>query len=280
MPPLTSPPSSADVPAPIGASSPAGVSLPAGASLPAGSVARAVLILGGTTEGRLLAAACADLPGVTVVSSLAGRTTDPLALAGRVRIGGFGGVPGLVDYLREERIAAVVDATHPFAAGMTANAAEAAAATGVPLLVVRRPGFGESPGDRWHRVPSLAAAASLVGDLGTRVFLTSGRQGIAAFAGLERCWFLSRSVEPPSPPMPAQLEVVLDRGPFTLAGELGLMREHRIDVLVTKDSGGAAPKLEAARTLHIPVVMIDRPPPPPSATVATAVAEAITWLGS
>jgi precorrin-6A/cobalt-precorrin-6A reductase len=112
------------------------------------------------------------------------------------------------------------------------------------------------------------------------VFLTSGRQGIAAFAGLDSCWFLARSVEPPEPPMPANLEVVLDRGPFTLASELELMRRHRIDVLVTKDSGGDAPKLAAARSLDIPVIMVDRPPLPPSTSAAGSVAEAIMWLGS
>jgi precorrin-6A/cobalt-precorrin-6A reductase len=241
---------------------------------------RTILILGGTTEGRQLAEACADLLGISAVISLAGRTANPVPLPGRVRIGGFGGVPGLIAFLKEERIAAVIDATHPFAAGMTTHAVEATAATGIPLLMLRRPGFLEADGDRWHRVPSLEAAAALVGDLGSRVFLTSGRQGIGAFAGLDRCWFLARSVEPPEPPMPANMEVVLDRGPFTFADELELMRRHRIDVLVTKDSGGDAPKLMAASSLSVPVVMVDRPPLPPSISAAESVAEAIAWLGS
>ncbi|GAB1642090.1 cobalt-precorrin-6A reductase [Krasilnikovia sp. MM14-A1259] len=218
-----------------------------------------VLILGGTTEGRALAAACADLPGLHVTSSLAGRTSAPLHVAGRVRVGGFGGVDGLTAYLRSERVGALVDATHPFAATMSAHAATAAARAGVPLLVLRRPGFASRPGDDWHRVPTVAAAADLLPTLGEQVFLTTGRQSIAAFAGVTGCWFLSRSVEPPEPPVPARLRVVLDRGPFTVAGERALLAAHRIDVLVTKDSGGAAPKLDAARHRGIPVVMIDRP---------------------
>nr|WP_130513091.1 cobalt-precorrin-6A reductase [Krasilnikovia cinnamomea] len=221
-----------------------------------------VLILGGTSEGRALAAACAGVAGLHVTSSLAGRTSAPLLPAGELRVGGFGGVDGLTSYLRSERIGAVVDATHPFAATMSAHATVAAARAGVPLLVLRRPGFVARPGDDWHRVPSLAAAAELVPALGQRVFLTTGRQSIAAFAGVGGRWFLSRSVEPPRPPVPPRLEVVLDRGPFTVEGERALLDRYRIDVLVTKDSGGPAPKLDAARERGIPVVMIDRPPPP------------------
>lgn len=236
-----------------------------------------VLVLGGTTEGRALATACADLPGVEPVSSLAGRTTTPLLPPGTVRIGGFGGVAGLVNYLREERIAAVVDATHPFAEGMSAHAAAAGAATGIPLLVLRRPGWTAGPGDDWHRVPTLAAAAERLPELGERVFLSTGRQNLAAFAGVDRCWFLSRSVEPPAPPLPARLEVILDRGPFTLDGERALLAAHDIDVLVSKDSGGAAPKLAAARERGIPVLLVDRPPGTGAPTVGT-VAEALAWL--
>ncbi|MFG1609611.1 cobalt-precorrin-6A reductase [Actinoplanes sp. NPDC049265] len=236
-----------------------------------------VLILGGTTEGRLLASACAGRPGVVTISSLAGRTSDPLIPAGELRIGGFGGVAGLVAYLRAERIDAVVDATHTFARRMTGHAVEACAAVGVPLLILRRPGWTEQPGDTWHRVPSIDAAAELLPGLGERIFLTTGRQEIAAFAHLDRLWFLARSVEPPEPPMPHRLEVLLDRGPFTVEGELSRLAEHRIDVLVTKDSGGAAAKLAAARARSIPVVLVDRPAPPPVPTVAT-VAEAVEWL--
>ena len=300
--------------------------------------ARRVLILGGTTEGRALASACAGLPGLEVISSLAGRTSAPLPPAGKVRIGGFGGVDGLVTFLRDEAIAAIVDATHPFAATMTAHAAEAAARSGVPLVVLRRPGWTEKTGDDWHRVPSLAAAAALLSAplpvpapappspplsgplsgppsapgsgplsapvsgllsgpvpgpftgplsgpvsasrsaLGERIFLTTGRQSIAAFANVDECWFLSRSVEPPTPPMPARLEVLLDRGPFTTDGERALLAAHRIDVLVTKDSGGPAAKLDAARAAGIPVVIVDRPPLPPAVTTVPTVEAALSWL--
>ncbi|MGX6608224.1 cobalt-precorrin-6A reductase [Micromonosporaceae bacterium Da 78-11] len=225
-----------------------------------------VLILGGTTEGRALAAA---LTGVHVISSLAGRTSSPRLPPGEVRIGGFGGVEGLVGFLRERRIDVLVDATHPFAATMSGHAVTAAASTGVPLLVLRRPGWSEQPGDRWHRVPSPAVAADLLPRLGSRVLLTTGRQGIAAFAAVDECWFVARSVEPPAPPMPRRLEIVLDRGPFSLDDERRLLRDHRIDVLVSKDSGGPAGKLIAARELGVPVVLIDRPPAPVAETVAT-----------
>jgi precorrin-6A/cobalt-precorrin-6A reductase len=231
-----------------------------------------VLVLGGTAEARELAGA------VPVISSLAGRTSAPRLPAGEVRIGGFGGADGLAGFLREQRIEALVDATHPFAARISAHAATAAEATGVPLLVLRRPGWAAGPGDDWHRVPDLAAAAALLPRLGERVFLTTGRQGIAAFTGLDECWFLARSVEPPAPPMPARLAVLLDRGPFSLDGERRLLREHHIDVLVSKDSGGPAAKLTAARERGIPVLLIDRPTAPPAAATAGTVAEAVAWL--
>ena len=236
---------------------------------------RTVLILGGTTEARALAAA---LPAFRVISSLAGRTREPLRPAGEVRVGGFGGVGGLVHYLRAERVDVLVDATHPFAERISANAAAACAATGLPLLVLRRPGWAEQPGDDWRRTPSLAAAAALLPRLGRRVFLTTGRQSLAAFAGTHECWFLARSVEPPAPPLPRRLEVLLDRGPFTVDGELRLLRDHRIDVLVSKDSGGADAKLTAARERGIPVVLIDRPPPPPAATTVSSVEAALARL--
>jgi precorrin-6A/cobalt-precorrin-6A reductase len=244
-----------------------------------------VLILGGTTEARALASALSPSAAgptagttgaMTVISSLAGRTSAPVLPAGEVRIGGFGGGDGLAAYLRERRVDALVDATHPFAAGISSHAAYAAAATGVPLLVLRRPGWQAGVGDDWRRVPDLGKAAAVLPSLGERVFLTTGRQGVAAFAGCDECWFLARSVEPPQPPMPRRLEVLLDRGPFTLDGERRLLAEHRIDVLVSKDSGGPDAKLVAAREHGIPVVLIDRP-----ATAAGAVAtvdEAADWL--
>jgi precorrin-6A/cobalt-precorrin-6A reductase len=237
-----------------------------------------VLVLGGTTEGRALAAACATLPDLEVISSLAGRTSSPLLPAGQVRIGGFGGAAGLASYLHDQHIDRIVDATHPFAATMTAHAVAASAQTGVPLLVLRRPGWTSQPGDDWHRVPDLAAAAALLPTLGERVFLTTGRQSIAAFAEVDACWFLSRSVEPPAPPLPRRLEIVLDRGPFTRTGELALLDQHHITVLATKDSGGATTKLDAARERGIPVVLVDRPPLPAGTTTVPTVAEAVAWL--
>ena len=239
------------------------------------AVARTVLILGGTAEARALAGA---LDTMTVISSLAGRTSAPLLPAGEVRIGGFGGVDGLAGYLRERRVDALVDATHPFAARISANAAAAATVTGVPLLLLRRPGWRESAGDDWHRVPSAEQAAALLPMLGRRVFLTTGRQEIAAFAGVDECWFLARSVEAPAPPVPRRLEVVLGRGPFTLDTEHRLLREHRIDVLVSKDSGGSAAKLDAARQRRIPVVLIDRPPAPAGVARVGTVDDAVAWL--
>ncbi|RAY16883.1 cobalt-precorrin-6A reductase [Actinomadura craniellae] len=236
-----------------------------------------VLLLGGTGEARRLAALLAGRPDVEVTSSLAGRVGDPVLPAGRTRVGGFGGPAGLAAWLARERVTAVIDATHPFAAGITASAAAACARLGVPLLLLRRPGWTAGPGDDWRRVPSLAAAAA---DLpGERVFLTTGRTGLGAFAADAGRWFLVRSIEPPAPPMPPRMRVLLARGPFDVEGEVALMREHAIDVLVTKDSGGAmtAAKLAAARRLRLPVVMVDRPPVPGVPAVAT-VEEAVAWL--
>jgi precorrin-6A/cobalt-precorrin-6A reductase len=239
-----------------------------------------VLVLGGTTEARELAAELATRYGVRVTTSLAGRVSRPGALAGDVRIGGFGGAEGLAEWLREHGVDAVVDATHPFASGITANAARAAAATGVPAVVLRRPGWRPGPGDRWHSAASLAEAAALLPALGRRVFLTTGRLGLAAFADLAELHFLVRSVEAPEPPLPPDTEVLLARGPFTVDGENALLREHHIDVLVTKDSGGdaTAAKLTAARELRLPVVVVRRPHLPEGVTAVPDVAAALTRL--
>lgn len=244
-------------------------------------------MLGGTTEGRALAAALTaaltaaptGTSGVRVVSSLAGRVGDPALPAGEVRVGGFGGAAGLARWLRDERVDVVVDATHPFAATMTANAASACAGAGVELVVLRRPGWTSGPGDRWHRVGSAAAAAALAPTLGRRLFLTTGRGDLAAFAGVD-AEFLIRSVDPPDPPLPERHRVLLARGPFTLDGELEVLRGFGAQVLVTKDSGGdaTAAKLTAARTLELPVVMVDRPPLPAGVAPVATVAEALTRL--
>src|SRR5690606_26472482 len=160
------------------------------------------------TEARELATALAGRPGTRVTTSLAGRVRRPGEVPGDLRVGGFGGAEGLAAWLRERRVDAVADATHPFAGTITANAARAAAATGVPLVVLRRPGWRPGPGDRWHPVPSLAAAADLLPRLGRRVFLTTGRLGLAAFAHLTEPHFVIRSVEPPEPPLPAHTDIL------------------------------------------------------------------------
>ncbi|MEU1163038.1 cobalt-precorrin-6A reductase [Streptomyces sp. NPDC005921] len=240
-----------------------------------------VLILGGTAEARELAAALAPRPGVRVTTSLAGRVTRPGALPGEVRVGGFGGATGLAGWLRERQVDALVDATHPFAETITANAARAAAETGVPAVVLRRPGWRPGPGDRWHPVGSLAAAADLLPRFGPRVLLTTGRLGLSAFAHLTDRHFVVRSVEPPEPPLPPHTEVLLARGPFTVADETALLRENLIDVLVTKDSGGAATaaKLTAARESGLPVVVVRRPPLPDGVTAVPDVAGVLERLG-
>ncbi|MFI9822088.1 cobalt-precorrin-6A reductase [Streptomyces sp. NPDC052013] len=239
-----------------------------------------VLILGGTTEARELAAELASRPGTKVTTSLAGRVTRPGEVAGEVRVGGFGGAQGLADWLRAQGVCAVVDATHPFAEEITGNAARAADLTGLPLVVLRRPGWRPGPGDVWHPVPSLDAAAELLPRLGHRVFLTTGRLGLAAFAHLRELHFVVRSVEPPEPPVPPHTHALLARGPFTLADETALLRDHGIDVLVTKDSGGSATsaKLTAARALGLPVVLVRRPPLPRGVCAVPDVATALHRL--
>ncbi|WP_031079982.1 cobalt-precorrin-6A reductase [Streptomyces sp. NRRL WC-3549] len=242
-----------------------------------------VLVLGGTTEARRLAELLVTtdaLPGARVTSSLAGRVARPKIPPGKVRVGGFGGADGMADWIRAHRVSAVIDATHPFAGTISFHAASAATAAHVPLLALRRPGWVPSEGDRWHPAGSLEEAAEALPGLGRRVFLTTGRMGLAAFAGLDRLWFLMRSVDAPEPPFPRQTEILLDRGPFTLEGERELIRRHRVDVLVTKDSGGAAtaPKLTAAREAGIPVVVVRRPPAPEGVPVAVTPEEAVAWL--
>ncbi|WP_329017497.1 cobalt-precorrin-6A reductase [Streptomyces sp. NBC_01601] len=237
-----------------------------------------VLILGGTTEARRLATALAARPGLRVTTSLAGRVRRPAAIDGEVRVGGFGGAAGLADWLRAHRVTALVDATHPFAERITANAAEAARVAGVPHAVLRRPGWDLD--DDWQPVASLEEAAQAVPRLGQRVFLSTGRLGLAAFAELTAHHFVVRSVEAPEPPLPSHCEVILARGPFSLADELDLLRTHRIDALVTKDSGGAAtaPKLAAARSLSLPVVVVRRPELPSGVGALPDEEAVLGWL--
>ncbi|MFJ9039672.1 cobalt-precorrin-6A reductase [Streptomyces sp. NPDC102406] len=239
-----------------------------------------VLVLGGTTEARRLAEVLHPRPGLRVTSSLAGRVAAPRLPPGEVRIGGFGGAAGMAAWLREHAVGAVIDATHPFAETISFNAAEATATTHVPLLALRRPGWVPGEGDDWREVTSLAQAARAVRDAGRRVFLTTGRMGLAAFAPINDAFFLVRSVDAPEPPCPPHMELLLDRGPFTLDGEREVIARHRLDVLVTKDSGGAAtaPKLTAAREAGLPVIIVRRPPTPGGVPVAATVEEAATWV--
>jgi precorrin-6A/cobalt-precorrin-6A reductase len=235
-----------------------------------------VLVLGGTSEARKLASELSERE-VRVVSSLAGRVARPRLPVGEVRVGGFGGPEGLAAWLRENDVRAVVDATHPFAERIGANAARAAELTGVPLLRLARPGWQPRDGDAWHWADDLADAARKLPGLGRRVFLTSGRQGLPAFAHLDDLWFLIRCVDPPEPPLPRHHELLLARGPYEVAAERELLR--RVDVLVTKDSGGGltSAKLTAARELGVPVLLVRRPPRPATATAGT-VPEAVEWV--
>jgi precorrin-6A/cobalt-precorrin-6A reductase len=237
-----------------------------------------VLILGGTAEARALAQALEDAD-VPAISSLAGRVARPRLPAGAVRIGGFGGPDALARWLGENAIAAVVDATHPFAQRISASALQATAAARVPLLRLERPGWEAGPGDRWHWVDDLPQAAAAIRGLGAaRALLTTGRQGLAAFASDAVTWFLIRCVDPPDVALPARHEVMLARGPYTLDGELALIDGHAIDVVVTKDSGGALTqaKLDAARERGLRVIVVDRPPRAQVPSVA-AVGDALGW---
>ena len=236
-----------------------------------------ILILGGTGEARALAAQLVDR-GVPVVSSLAGRVAHPRLPAGEVRIGGFGGPTALAAWLTARRTTAVIDATHPFAQRISTSAARACAAAGVPRLLLQRPGWQPQTGDRWHRVPDLTAAAAAVDGHGDRVLLTTGRQGLESFAGLSRPWFLIRCVDPPTVALPPRHALLLTRGPYTPTGEGELIDRHRIDLVVTKDSGGelTRAKLDAARVRGLGVIVVQRPPRPAGDGV-TDVAAACDW---
>ncbi len=239
-----------------------------------------ILLLGGSSEASRLARALSVRGRVEATLSLAGRTANPALGPLPMRVGGFGGVDGLVRYIEAERVEVVVDATHPFAAQMKRHAAEACTATGTPLAAFSRPPWTPAPGDRWIEVDDAAAAARALGDTPRRVFLTAGRLQAAAFAGASPHHFVLRSIDAPAPEtLPKSVELVLARGPFTMRDEIELMTTRRIDVVVSKNSGGDATraKLDAAREIGLPVVMIRRPPVP-ARTVFEDLDGVLAWI--
>ncbi len=226
-----------------------------------------------------MARALADA-GVEAVYSYAGRTEAPVAQPLPVRVGGFGGVEGLVGYLRAEGISHVIDATHPFAAQMSRNAVEACVEAGVALIALEREPWQAGAGDHWTHVPDLAGAVVALGEAPRRVFLAIGRQNLSAFAGAPQHQYLLRLVDPPTGALPLpRAEAVIARGPFDVEGDRALLKDHRIEVIVAKNAGGAGAeaKLVAARELGLPVVLIDRPLVP-SRQVARTVGEVMGWL--
>jgi precorrin-6A/cobalt-precorrin-6A reductase len=237
------------------------------------------LILGGTTEAVRLCRAMAEA-GMAGTVSMAGRVKAPAAQALPLRVGGFGGVDGLVSYLHDHQISHVVDATHPFAAQMSANAVAACAKAGVPLLALTRAPWQAEPGDRWQHVPDMAGAVAALAGAPKRVMLAVGRMHLAEFAVHPQNFYLLRLVDAPTEALPfPDHHTVVDRGPFTVDGDIALMRDHRIDLVVSKNAGGsgASAKLIAARQLGLPVLMIDRPAIPPRLEAHT-VEEVMRWL--
>ncbi|TIS96330.1 cobalt-precorrin-6A reductase [Mesorhizobium sp.] len=221
-----------------------------------------ILILGGTAEARQLAGTLAARTDVSLTLSLAGRTESPVAQGVPTRVGGFGGAGGLAAYLRQNQIGLLIDATHPYAAQISANAAEAAHEAGVPIIALRRPGWEPAERDRWTLVDGVTDAVQALGTAPRRVFLALGRQEVAAFEAAPQHHYLIRSVDPVEPRLAVpDATYLLARGPFREADEHALLRDHHIDAVVSKNSGGEATygKIAAARALSIEVVMIRRP---------------------
>lgn len=237
-----------------------------------------MLLLGGTGEGRALAEAL-QARGIDAITSLAGATRDPAPVAGRVRVGGFGGEAGFREYLTAEAISAVIDATHPFADQISARTARVAGDLGLPYLQVLRPEWIAGPGDRWTHIDDETQAAAHV-RAGQTLFIATGRQTLAKFAGLADCRLICRQIDPPDRPFPYGNGCYLvGRPPFSVDHEVALLRDLGVDWLITKNAGGAVPatKLTAARHLGVPVLMIRRPPQPDAERVET-VAAALDWL--
>jgi precorrin-6A/cobalt-precorrin-6A reductase len=247
-----------------------------------GSTEMRVLILGGTHEAFHLAERLADVAGIEIISSLAGRTRDPRVPRGQVRMGGFGGAEGLARYLREERITHLVNATHPFAERISANAIAAAGTAGIPLLRLLRTAWTPCLGDRWIAAGHASEAAELCRREGGRIFLTVGSGEIETFAGIHNAHFLVRMIDVPDMLPLSDYRVIAARGPFSLQDELRLIAEHHIGLLVAKNSGGEATyaKIEAARRMDLPVIMIERPPIAldPRSPALPTVDEVVSWL--
>ncbi|MEJ1930681.1 cobalt-precorrin-6A reductase [Nostoc sp. NIES-2111] len=239
-----------------------------------------LLILGGTGDAAELSAKVANIPGIEAIASLAGRTREPILSSGNFRVGGFGGAAGLAEYLHQMQIDVLIDATHPFASQISLNAATAAREVGILHLMLIRPQWEKVVGDCWIEVDSTSAAADVLENQAKRVFLTVGRQELAAFAHLQNIWFLMRMIDPPVADALVPPGVILcDRGPFTLAQEREILIQNNIDTIVSKNSGGNATyaKIIAARELGIQVVMVKRPPVPDGEQVADVNA-AVKWL--
>jgi precorrin-6A/cobalt-precorrin-6A reductase len=239
-----------------------------------------ILILGGTTEARQLAGRLARRADLAITLSLAGRTAAPAPQPVPVRIGGFGGAEGLADYLASEKIDALIDATHPYAAQISANAVVAAKHTGTPMLALRRPAWTAIAGDRWIEVDDVTSAVRELGDTPHRVFVALGRNEIEPFVAAPQHRYLVRSVDPVVPPLAVpHAAYITGRGPFDEADERALLERHRIDVIVAKNSGGTASygKIAAARALGLPVIMLRRPAMPDVEAVET-VDDAVAWL--
>lgn len=237
------------------------------------------LILGGIADASLLAAEIARA-GIDAVYSYGGRTRAPADQPLPTRIGGFGGARGLADTIRRESITHVIDATHPFAAEMSRNAVEACTETGTPLIALERAPWVKTPGDNWIEVSEVCAAAAALPDAPARVFLAIGRQHIAPFATRPQHAYTLRFVDPPEATLPFAADVIVSRGPFTLDGELEMLRARGIAWIVARNSGGdgARAKIDAARMLGLPVIMISRPKLPERLRVES-VAEVMQWLG-
>ena len=237
-----------------------------------------ILLLGGTTEASDMARALASV-GVASTYSYAGRTETPAEQPIPVRVGGFGGVEGLVGYLRRTDTTHVINATHPFAARMGANAVAACAMLGVPLVTLERPAWTPRAGDLWTHVPDVKAAVAALPATPARVFLAIGRQHLAPFAALPHHYILRLVDAPAQSPLP-DCTVLVARGPFGVAGDTALLHSHRVTYVVAKNAGGqgAQAKLDAARALSVPVILIDRPPPPAGRHVVGTVDDVLAWL--